>query len=680
MSTEAPPEHAATDPFADLGRYVDLPRLTGLALHPAGDRLVATVQQPDENRARYVSSLWELPFDGGAPVRLTSSERGESDPAFRPDGTLLFCSRRARPASAHDAARDAEEDTAVWALPERGEASVLARRPGGLGGPVVAAASGAVLLTGSRLMRSPSDAEDAERRAARKDREISAILHDGMPIRYWDHELGDASPRLLLLPPSGGELVDLAPDARTELQTASYSISADGATVATDWRRRGPHGTPRLDVAIIDTATRERSLLAAPEGYDYEAATIAPDGRSVAVVSTRCATFETSVAAEVLVLPIAGGDPVPAELGDLWPTELAWAADGGELYVSGDLHGRGAVVAVDPATGSVRRLACDAAYGNLLPGPDGSALYALRSAVDAAPAPVRLDPQAVDQAPAPLPTPAPTPPLPGRLVELDVPAGEGRVHAWLCLPPESAGPAPVMQWIHGGPFVATNAWSWRWNPWVAVAHGWAVILPDPALSTGYGQQAIDRAWPYRLDVVWDEIEAVLEHVLARDDVDGTRTALLGGSFGGLMTNWIAGHTDRFDAIVTHAGLWALDQQHATTDAADFKTGMFGRLGDHPDWYARYSPHNTLDAISTPMLVVHGNRDYRVPVSEALRLWWDLVNTFDGDPAELPHRFLHFTGENHWVLRPADIEIWYDAVLGFCAQHALGRPWTPTRLL
>ena len=148
-----------------------------------------------------------------------------------------------------------------------------------------------------------------------------------------------------------------------------------------------------------------------------------------------------------------------------------------------------------------------------------------------------------------------------------------------------------------------------------------------------------------------------------------------------MTNWIAGHTDRFDAIVTHAGLWALDQQHATTDAASFKTGIFGYLADHPEWYAEYSPHNSVDAISTPMLVVHGNRDYRVPVSEALRLWWDLVSRWDGDagrPAApvpaVPH------GENHWVLTPANAEIWYDAVLGFCAQHVLGEPWTPTPLL
>jgi dipeptidyl aminopeptidase/acylaminoacyl peptidase len=170
--------------------------------------------------------------------------------------------------------------------------------------------------------------------------------------------------------------------------------------------------------------------------------------------------------------------------------------------------------------------------------------------------------------------------------------------------------------------------------------------------------------------VWHEVESVLDAVLARPDVDASRVALLGASFGGFMTNWIAGHTDRFQAIVTHAGLWALDQQHATTDAAYYKAGIFGTLGEHPDWYAQFSPHNFVDLIHTPMLISHGNRDYRVPVSEALRLWWDLVSRWDGDPVDMPHRFLQLTGENHWVLAPGNAEVWYDAVLGFCAEHVL----------
>jgi dipeptidyl aminopeptidase/acylaminoacyl peptidase len=237
-----------------------------------------------------------------------------------------------------------------------------------------------------------------------------------------------------------------------------------------------------------------------------------------------------------------------------------------------------------------------------------------------------------------------------------------------------------MLWIHGGPFTSSNAWSWRWNPWVAVARGWAVLMPDPAMSTGYGQGWFGRAWPYVAAEVFADCEALLDAAAGLPEVDGSRVACLGGSFGGYLTNWVAGHVHRFGAIVTHAGLWALDQQHKTTDAAHYKTNIFGEPGDHPDWYAENSPHNAAAGIRTPMLVVHGNRDYRVPVSEALRLWWDLVAGFDGAPEDLPHRFLQLTGENHWVLSPANAEVWYDAVLGFCGEHVRGEPWTPTPLL
>jgi dipeptidyl aminopeptidase/acylaminoacyl peptidase len=661
--------------FADIAAFVALPRITGLTLGPDGRRLVAAVQAPDRKGARYVSALWEIPLAGGEPARLTRSAKGESAPAFAPDGSLLFTS--GRPDAEED---DESDDPALWRLPAVGEAAVAARAAGGLAGPVVAAAAGTVVVSGSRLAWSGPGDDDAERRKTRKDRKITAILHTGMPIRYWDAELGDTSPRLFVVD-DAGRLRDLAPDAGPALTNADWSISADGATVATTWRTRRPGGAFPSAVQLLDVATGDRRVLAADAGVQHEAPRISPDGRRVALFSQTDGAYDTPFTYALRIVPVDGGAAVAVDLGDLYPTEWVWAADSATLYVSGDRHGRGAVLAVDPATGVVRtRLAGDASYTSLCPAADGSALYALRSAVDAAPAPVRLDPTATDQQPQALPTPAPTPPLPGRLEEVSTEVDGAAVRGWLCVPDAAAEPAPLMLWIHGGPFTSSNAWSWRWNPWVAVAAGWAVLLPDPALSTGYGPAWIERAWPHRAATVWRDLEGLLGHVLTRPDVDPARTACLGGSFGGFMTNWIAGHTDRFGAIVTHAGLWALDQQHDTTDAAHWKNSWFGEPAEHPDWYAENSPAGFVDDIRTPMLIVHGNRDYRVPVSEALRLWWDLVRRWGGEPDELPHRFLNFTGENHWILTPANAEIWYDAVLGFCAQHVLGQKWTPSPLL
>jgi dipeptidyl aminopeptidase/acylaminoacyl peptidase len=340
--------------------------------------------------------------------------------------------------------------------------------------------------------------------------------------------------------------------------------------------------------------------------------------------------------------------------------------------VSGDLHGRGAVCAIDAGTWTVRTLADDAVYASVCVDHTGEIVYALRTTVDRPPYPVRLD---ADGTVTELPAPDPVPELPGTLTEVEATAPDGQpVRAWLCVPHGASErePAPVQVWIHGGPFSSWNSWSWRWCPWMAVARGYAVLLPDPALSTGYGPGWFARAWPHRAAEVWADVEAVLDVALKRPELDADRTACLGGSFGGYMTNWVAGHTDRFGAIVTHAGLWALDQQHTTTDAADWKSGLFGTLAERPDWYAQNSPHHFVDAITTPMLVVHGNRDYRVPVSEALRLWWDLVSHFDGEPGDLPHRFLQFTDENHWILSPGNAQTWYETVLGFVDRHVLKR--------
>jgi dipeptidyl aminopeptidase/acylaminoacyl peptidase len=658
--------------FTDLAAFVALPRVTGLTLSPDGTRLVATAQRPDPAVSRYVTSLWEIPLDGGEPVRLTRSERGESAPGFRPDGALLFTSARPDPDGGDP------DDAALWELPPVGEPRVLARTPGGVSGPRVATGSGTVVVGGARLVGAVPDGADpaevdARRRKVRAERKAGAILHTGMPVRYWDHELGDRSPRLLALEGDGG-LRDLTPDAGFELVEAGWSVTADGATVATTWRTREPRGGFRPSVVLLDVATGKRRTLAGGDGRHHDGPRIAPDGSRVALRTTTDGGYAEPAVPRLRILAADGSAEVTAAVGDLAPTEWAWSADSATLWVSGDLAGRGAVLAVDPATGAVtRRLAADAAYSALCPAPDGRAVYALRSAVDAPPAPVRLDTAATDQDPERLPTPGAAPALPGRLEELT-----GEVHGWLCLP-DGAGPHPLMLWIHGGPFSSFNAWSWRWNPWVAVARGWAVLLPDPALSTGYGRGWIDRAWPHRAAPVWADLERVLDEVVARPDVDGARTACLGASFGGYLTNWIAGHTDRFGAIVTHSGTWALDQKNDTADVARAWLTWFGRPADHPDWYAENSPHASADRITTPMLITHGNRDYRVPVSEALRLWWDLVSRWTGDPAELPHRFLNFPDENHWILSPANAQLWYDAVLGFCGQHVRGEPWTPLDL-
>jgi dipeptidyl aminopeptidase/acylaminoacyl peptidase len=133
-----------------------------------------------------------------------------------------------------------------------------------------------------------------------------------------------------------------------------------------------------------------------------------------------------------------------------------------------------------------------------------------------------------------------------------------------------------------------------------------------------------------------------------------------------MANWIAGQTDRFDAIVTHASLWALDQFGPTTDSA-----FWWAREMTPEMTQRNSPHSYVGQIHTPMLVIHGDKDYRVPIGEGLRLWYELLSS-SGLPADengqSPHRFLYYPTENHWVLAPQHAKIWYQVVTAFLGQH------------
>jgi dipeptidyl aminopeptidase/acylaminoacyl peptidase len=267
--------------------------------------------------------------------------------------------------------------------------------------------------------------------------------------------------------------------------------------------------------------------------------------------------------------------------------------------------------------------------------------------------------------------------LPSRVERVSVEARDGtRLPSWLVLPPDASPekPAPLAVFVHGGPVSSWNAWHVRWNPHVFVEGGWAVLLPDPALSLGYGIEALRRGWGRWGDVVYDDLMRMIDGAEDREDIDASKTVALGGSFGGYMANWIAGHTDRFRAIVTHASLWKFDAWHGTADLGIWDEYEFGDPYENPERYQEQSPHLHVENINTPMLVIHGELDYRVPIGEALTLWTDLKR--HGVEA----KFLYFPDENHWILKPNNSRIWYETVRTFIEQHALGREWTRPDLL
>ncbi|MTD57213.1 S9 family peptidase [Amycolatopsis pithecellobii] len=662
------------DPFADLDGYVALPRAAGLALSPDGRRLVIGVSTLDAKKTKWVPGLWEVDPAGERPARrLTRSTQGESGPVFTPDGDLLFTSSRPEPGD-----DDGKDQPALWRLPAGGgDPEVIASPPGGVRGVVVAREAG-VVVAGSTMLPSATDAlRDKELRARRKDEAVTAILHEEYPIRYWDHDLGPDRPRLLAGPP-GEELRDITGHAGRALDGEStWDVSPDGRTVVAVWTVAEPGGSQRDTLVAIDVETGGRRVLADEADHEYAGPRFSPDGSRIAVVVTERPTAAKVGDSWLAVLPADGGEPrALTRSWDRWPHGPEWTPDGRAVVVSADDLGHSPLWRVDPSTGEVTKLTGSGTFGDIRISPDGQWIYTIRSFVDSLPAPYRvaIDGSVVEA----LPGPVPAVELPGHVEEVTTTATDGApLRAWLALPhdasPEAA--APLLLWIHGGPLGSWNAWQWRWNPWLAVAQGYAVLLPDPAISTGYGLEFIQRGWGEWGAAPYTDLMSITDAAVERPDVDETRTAAMGGSFGGYMANWLAGHTDRFAAIVTHASLWALDQMFPTTDAAYYWPRELS-----PEATDRHSPHRWAGKITTPMLVIHGDKDYRVPVGEALRLWWDLLSRTAADDGTSPHKFLYFPDENHWVLTPNHAKLWYATVFAFLAHHVHGEPWRRPELL
>jgi dipeptidyl aminopeptidase/acylaminoacyl peptidase len=646
-----------SDLFADLDGFVALPRVAGLWLSPDGRRLVVGSSALDDKKTKFVPSLWEVDPDGErAARRLTRSDQGENGVAFTSDGDLLFVRQ------------DTEsESKALWRLPANGgEAELLFSPPGGVRG--VVSAAGTVVLGAEMLPSATSAKHDKELHANRKDGKVTAILHDEFPVRFWDHDLGPARTRLLT-GTLGEDLRDVTGHVGRALHDdATWDITPDGRTIITMWAVGEPGAAQRNTLVAVDVATGERRVLIDDAGYEYEEPRVSPDGTQVAFVVVERPTAGRMGDQWLAVMPTAGGDArAVTKDWDRWPRSGRWTPDGASLVVVADDHGHAPLWRVDVTSGEVTRLTDAGTYSEPRIAPDGR-IYALRGSVDQPHAAYRISPDGQVQA---LLGPAPAVEVPGRIDEVTATAEDGSpLRAWLALP-HGDTPAPLLVFIHGGPLGSWNDWHWRWNPWTAVARGYAVLLPDPAMSTGYGLDFIQRGWGQWGGTPYTDLMALTDATVARPDIDETRTAAMGGSYGGYMANWVAGHTDRFRAIVTHASLWHLDQMGVTTDwAFEWAREMTA------DAAAAQSPHRFVDQVSTPMLVIHGDKDYRVPIGQALTMWWDLTSK----QADSGHKFLYFPDEGHWILKPNDVKVWYGTVFAFLAHHIHGEQWQPPEIL
>ena len=657
------PAESAGSPFASLAEFVALPRLGALALSSDGSRLAVSVHTLDAEKKKWQSALWEVDPAGRRPARrLTRSAPGESSPVWSPDGSLLFTSARPDPAAPE---QNGEPKPALWSLPaDGGEARLVLSRPGGIAAVAVAADSGDVVV-GAATMRGGSDARD--RRGAadqaegrRGDGDPARELPDPalgprprarVPHLFWAGQLpaeepptGSGRRRAAGPHPGGGTSLRCRrrhravprraatspgprrwPTARQDGGRGSSSPRPAAGSPACSWTTRWPTSTGRGSRRTASTLVCVRETLS---------------------------TYEEPPDYTLLLVDVAGG--AVSELTpdfDRWPSAPQFSADGSAVYFLADDDGRHAVFRVPVAGGEPVRLTGDGAYSDLSVARDGSALYALRSGYDSPSVPVRLDPEAPLQEPTALPNPGTLTGLPGTLHEVEATAADGsRVQSWLVLPEGASAdsPAPLLLWVHGGPLMSWNSWSWRWCPWVMAARGYAVLLPNPALSQGFGQDFVRRGW---------------------------------GEWGGAPYTDLMAAVDAAEAAAGHRRAPA-PRRWAARSAATWPTGSPPR----PTGSARSSPTpacgTSTRSPAPPMRPTSGRRSWATrcaspsatsrtrrtatPTPSARRCWSSTATRTTAcrsargcgsgttcRSAGCPSKFLYFPDENHWVLTPGN---------------------------
>ncbi|MFF1452178.1 S9 family peptidase [Streptomyces sp. NPDC058274] len=606
---------------------------------------------------------------------MTQSVPGDFAPAFADDGTLLFLSDREDTDSAGE--KGDSQGVAVWGLPEGGEAERIAHHPGGVSTFTVAKDAGAVAYTADLLPGTVGAGRYTEHLRERESALVNAVLYGATAICAWGTALGPEEPHTFVLHSDGAPV---NAGSQGPAGDGDIALSPNGSLVA--YTRSASGRAPDTNVVVVADAVTgaERRTFSRP-GQQYYRPAFTADGSTLVCQRQREETYDSEWRVTLVAFDLASGeetDLLPEFDNWPWPGRAVLSPIPGDatLWFTGDERGHCPAFRRDP-DGTITRLTASGAYASLCVTPDGSTLYALRSTIDSPPRVVRLDAAAVDQEPAFLKAPGALGSLPGTLTEVHAEADDGfPLRAWLALPEGASEerPAPLIIAPHGGPQASWNSWTWLWNPWPFTARGYAVLLPDPALSTGYGQRMQERGrgqyggQPYR-DVI-----ALTDAALARGDLDVTRTGLAGWSFGGYLANRAATRTDRFKAIVSHAGMWNLEAFQVDTDMHAYFRTIFGDPRTQRERYEANSPHFDAARMTTPMLIVHGGKDYRVPVGQGMGLHDDLQRL------GVPVRFLYFPEEGHAIEAPNHIRLMYETVLNFLDHHVLGQEWQPPAML
>jgi dipeptidyl aminopeptidase/acylaminoacyl peptidase len=650
-------------------------------ISPDGKSVVYVVSEIDRATDKSNSDLWLVPLAGGEPRRLTSSPGADNHPRWSPDGkSIAFLSTRSGSAQ-------------VWLLPiaDGGEAKQITKLAVDVSGPIWSPKGDRIAFTAEvypGLTPEQTAAKDKEKDAGKS----KARIFDGLMIRHWSTWDEGKRSHLFVADAQTGTANDLIPKWTANVPPGpfggsnDYAFSPDGAELAfTSEPLKDFAWSTNTDIWTIPASGGEpKNITADNLGADAQPS-YSPDGKLFAWVKQETPQYE----ADLWVLTVrdrTSGRAIKMGtrldrpvLGYTWGAKVLNTKQGDweVLWATIDDQGTEPIVSFGINI-SEPEIRTGVDYPRVVSGginqgvqvvPDTKTLIVVRSTANT---PGELFKTGSDGSGLTALTHHNTP----LISQLDLAKAEGftfsgadgdQVAGWIIKPPgfDPSKKYPVLLLIHGGPQGAWHdEWVARWNYGLFAAPGYVVVAINPRGSTGYGQKftlQISKDWNGR---VYQDLMLGLDHALKTYPyMDGTKVAAAGGSYGGYMVNWIAGHSDRFKALISHAGVYDLTSMYGTTEELWFAEFEFGGTPwENPAIYRAQTPSAFPKAFKTPTLVIHGALDFRVPDSQGIGMYTALQRN------GVPSRLVWFPDEGHWILKPANRVVWWREMHDWLAKY------------